>query len=80
MFATYRLCGHPEYVQPLLAEAEAMLKLPTADHYKSVPLMESFLREAARHEPLDSRKPPSLILAAKTRTAKPLTHPSLCPA
>lgn len=59
MFATYRLCEHPEYVKPLLAEAEAMLKLPEADHYKNVPLMESFLREAARHDPLDSRKLPS---------------------
>lgn len=31
-----------------------MLKLPTTDHYKHLPLMESFLRETARHDPLDS--------------------------
>ena len=31
-----------------------MLKLPTVDHYKHLPLLESLLREAARHDPLDS--------------------------
>lgn len=33
-----------------------MLKLSKADQYKSLPLMESFLREAARYDPLDSCK------------------------
>lgn len=54
MFSTYRLCEHPGYTKTLLNEIEAMLKLPTKDHYKHLPLMESFLREAARHDPLDS--------------------------
>ncbi|CAD6584120.1 MAG: hypothetical protein ASARMPRED_001602 [Alectoria sarmentosa] len=54
MFSIYRLCEHPEYTKLLLNETEAMLKLPTKDHYKHLPLMESFLREAARHDPLDS--------------------------
>lgn len=54
MFSIYRLCEHPEYTKPLLDEAEAMLKLPATDHYKHLPLMESFLRETARHDPLDS--------------------------
>lgn len=38
-----------------------MLKLPEADHYKNLPLMESFLREAARYDPLDSCRPPKLL-------------------
>lgn len=59
MFAMYRLCEHPKYIRPLTNEVEEMLKLPEADHYKKVPLMESFLREAARYDPLDSCKPPS---------------------
>lgn len=56
MFAIYRLCQHPKYIKPLTDEVENMLKLPTADQYKSLPLMESFLREAARYDPLDSCK------------------------
>ena len=54
MFSMYRLCEHPEYVKPLIHEIETMVKLPTSEHYKSLPLMESFLRETARHTPLDS--------------------------
>lgn len=41
-------------MEPLRSEVEAMLKLPATDHYKHLPLMESFLRETARHDPLDS--------------------------
>lgn len=58
MFAMYRLCEHPEYMSPLTKEVEDMLKLPEADHYKHLPLMESFLREAARYDPLDSCRSP----------------------
>ncbi|KAL8879772.1 MAG: hypothetical protein Q9198_002682 [Flavoplaca austrocitrina] len=54
MFSIFRLCQHPEYTQPLINEVEAMLKLPPTDHYKNLPLLESFLRETARHDPLDS--------------------------
>ncbi|MCJ1424276.1 hypothetical protein MMC29_002163, partial [Sticta canariensis] len=54
MFAMYRLCEHPQYMSPLTKEVEDMLRLPEADHYKHLPLLESFLREAARYDPLDS--------------------------
>ncbi|KAL8982593.1 MAG: hypothetical protein Q9205_002941 [Flavoplaca limonia] len=54
MFSIFRLCQHPDYTQPLINEVEAMLKLPSTDHYKNLPLLESFLRETARHDPLDS--------------------------
>ncbi|KAL8835942.1 MAG: hypothetical protein Q9176_006626 [Flavoplaca citrina] len=54
MFSIFRLCQHPDYTQPLINEVEAMLKLPPTDHYKNLPLLESFLRETARHDPLDS--------------------------
>ncbi|KAI4241297.1 MAG: hypothetical protein L6R42_011304, partial [Xanthoria sp. 1 TBL-2021] len=54
MFSIFRLCEHPEYTKPLIDEVETMLKLPTTDHYKHLPLLESFLRETARHDPLDS--------------------------
>lgn len=55
MFSIFRLCEHPEYTKPLIDEVETMLKLPATDHYKNLPLLESFLRETARHDPLDSR-------------------------
>lgn len=61
MFAIYRLCEHPKYIKPLTDEVENMLKLPEADQYKHLPLMESFLREAARYDPLDSCRPPKLL-------------------
>ncbi|KAL8887621.1 MAG: hypothetical protein Q9215_004842 [Flavoplaca cf. flavocitrina] len=54
MFSIFRLCQHPDYTQPLINEVEAMLKLPPTDHYNNLPLLESFLRETARHDPLDS--------------------------
>ncbi|KAI4273321.1 MAG: hypothetical protein L6R38_006365 [Xanthoria sp. 2 TBL-2021] len=54
MFSIFRLCEHPEYTKPLIDEVETMLKLPATDHYKHLPLLESFLRETARHDPLDS--------------------------
>ncbi|KAI4224915.1 MAG: hypothetical protein L6R36_004315 [Xanthoria steineri] len=54
MFSIFRLCEHPEYTKPLIDEVETMLKLPATDHYKNLPLLESFLRETARHDPLDS--------------------------
>ncbi|KAL8639240.1 MAG: hypothetical protein Q9226_008894, partial [Calogaya cf. arnoldii] len=54
MFSIFRLCEHPEYTKPLINEVETMLKLPATDHYKHLPLLESFLRETARHDPLDS--------------------------
>lgn len=56
MFSIYRLCEHLQYTKPLIDEIEEMLKLPTKDHYKHLPLTESFLRETARHDPLDSCK------------------------
>lgn len=53
MFATYRLCEQPGHIKLLVDEIEAMLQLPETEHYKHLPFMESFLREVARHDPLD---------------------------
>lgn len=52
----YNLCLHPEYIEPLREEARRMLELPPEDRYKTMPLLESFLRESARMNPLDSCK------------------------
>jgi hypothetical protein len=57
MFAIYRLCEHPKYIRPLTDEVENMLNLPETNHYRNLPLMESFLREAAQYDPLDSCRP-----------------------
>ncbi|KAL8993146.1 MAG: hypothetical protein Q9169_006567 [Polycauliona sp. 2 TL-2023] len=54
MFSIFRLCQFPEHTKPLIDEVETMSKLPTSEHYKSLPLLESFLRETARYDPLDS--------------------------
>ena len=75
MFSIYRLCEHPEYIKPLTNEVENMLKLPEADHYKHVPLMESFLREAARFDPLDSCRSPKFLCWSEND----LTASSVCP-
>ena len=56
MFSLCRLCQHPQYIQPLIDEAEAMLARPPAEHFKNMPLLESLLCEASRLDPLDSRK------------------------
>lgn len=56
MFSTYRLGQHQAHAKYLRDEVETMLKLPITDQYKNLPLMESFLREVARHDPLDSCK------------------------
>ncbi|KAL8812802.1 MAG: hypothetical protein Q9200_000769 [Gallowayella weberi] len=49
-----------------------MLNLPETDHYKSLPLLESFLRETARHDPLDSLSVQRKVL--KDFTFKDGTH------
>ncbi|PQE02871.1 cytochrome P450 protein [Rutstroemia sp. NJR-2017a BBW] len=54
VFVIYNLCLHPEYIPPLTTELENMLSLPQSAHYKNTPLLESFLRESARMNPLDS--------------------------
>ncbi|KAL8821170.1 MAG: hypothetical protein Q9223_000732 [Gallowayella weberi] len=72
MFSIFRLCEHPKYTQPLITEVETMLNLPETDHYKSLPLLESFLRETARHDPLDSLSVQRKVL--KDFTFKDGTH------
>lgn len=79
-FSIYRLCEHPEYTKPLLGEIEAMLKLPSKDHYKSLQLMESFLREASRHDPMDSCTLQQLVVASTPSQQRPDQCTSIRPA
>ncbi|RAL59086.1 hypothetical protein DID88_003566 [Monilinia fructigena] len=53
-FTIYNLCLHPEYIEPLTEEIRTMLSFPEDKQYKNMPLMESFLRESARMNPLDA--------------------------
>ncbi|KAF7913258.1 hypothetical protein BELL_0464g00040 [Botrytis elliptica] len=68
-FTIYNLCLHPEYIEPLTEEIRSMLSLPEEMQYKNMPLMESFLRESARVNPLDA-------LSIQRKVMKPFTFSS----
>ena len=56
VYAIYNLCVYPEYVEPLRNE---IVEASSANHnnpYEHMPLLDSFLRESARMNPLDARK------------------------
>ncbi|KAL8716976.1 MAG: hypothetical protein Q9225_005737 [Loekoesia sp. 1 TL-2023] len=52
-FTLYNLCKHPEYLDPLIKEIEAMEQAHPdgRKNYDALPLMDSFLRETARMNP-----------------------------
>ena len=54
-WAIVDLCLHPEYALLLRAEIVAAKKIEDGDIYNRLPLMECFLRESSRLNPLDSR-------------------------
>ncbi|EDO00298.1 hypothetical protein SS1G_14168 [Sclerotinia sclerotiorum 1980 UF-70] len=68
-FTIYNLCLHPEYIEPLTEEIRTMLSFPEEKQYKNMPLMESFLRESARMNPLDA-------LSIQRKVMKPFTFSS----
>ncbi|KAF7954697.1 hypothetical protein EAE96_005816 [Botrytis aclada] len=68
-FTIYNLCLHPEYIEPLTEEIRTMLSLPEEMQYRNMPLMESFLRESARVNPLDA-------LSIQRKVMKPFTFSS----
>lgn len=59
VFAIYNLCMYPEYIPPLRQEMErAVQSVSEEDRFKDIPLLDSFLRESARLNPLDACKLP----------------------
>ncbi|PQE19390.1 cytochrome P450 protein [Rutstroemia sp. NJR-2017a BBW] len=52
-FAIRNLCLHPEYIEPLTEEVRGTLNQPPESQYKHMPLLESFMRESSRINPLD---------------------------
>ncbi|PQE23111.1 cytochrome P450 protein [Rutstroemia sp. NJR-2017a WRK4] len=52
-FAIRNLCLHPEYIEPLTQEVNDTLSQPPESRYKHMPLLESFMRESSRINPLD---------------------------
>ena len=57
VFAIYNLCMHPEYIAPLRQEMERALQgASEEERFKDMPLLDSFLRESARLNPLDACK------------------------
>ncbi|KAL1961857.1 hypothetical protein VTN77DRAFT_981 [Rasamsonia byssochlamydoides] len=55
VYAIYNLCIHPEYIAPLREEIEqASGKWNLGDQFEHMPLLDSFLRESARLNPLDA--------------------------
>ena len=55
-FAIHELCKHPEYLEPLRQEIASMSNGSDTDNYEELPLLDSFLKESGRLNPLDSRK------------------------
>lgn len=55
-FAIQDLCLHPEYAEPLLNEVsgERYEEFKTTGH--GLPLLDSFIKESARHTPLEAGK------------------------
>ncbi|KAL8951146.1 MAG: hypothetical protein Q9222_002861 [Ikaeria aurantiellina] len=53
VMAIYSLCLHPEYLEPLRVEAQAATSHDFANEAEEMPLMDSFLRESARLNPID---------------------------
>ena len=56
VFAVYNLCMHPEYIAPLRQEMEIALQGTSEERFKDIPLLDSFLRESSRLNPLDACK------------------------
>ena len=55
-FAIHNLCKYPEYLEPLRLEITQNSTGKYLDNCENLPLLDSFLKESARTNPLDSRK------------------------
>lgn len=55
VYAIYSLCTNQEYVELLREEAESAMTKPYKERFDNMPLLDSFLRESARLNPLDAR-------------------------
>ena len=51
-FAIYNLCRHPEYLQPLREENSRLGGLQLNHQNNAMPLLDSFLKETARLNPV----------------------------
>ena len=58
VFAIYNLCAYPEHIGPLREEIERMMNAPTEERFTNMPLLDSFLRETARLNPLEASQFP----------------------
>lgn len=56
-FLLYNLCKYPEYLEPLRKEAQAMAAVESYGvKNEDTPLMDSFLKESARLNPMRTGK------------------------
>lgn len=51
--AIHSLCQYPEYLEPLRQEAQVASTNNFTNEAEGMPLMDSFLRESARLNPID---------------------------
>ncbi|KAL2815030.1 cytochrome P450 [Aspergillus cavernicola] len=67
IYAIYNLCIYPEYIGPLRREIDQVRKTKEfKDQFSHMPLMDSFLRESARLNPLDALSIQRLVLTPYT--------------
>lgn len=55
-YIIYNLCIYPEYLIPLREEITNAMRDRPEDPFKHMPLLDGFLLETARLNPLDARK------------------------
>ncbi|KAH8586513.1 cytochrome P450 [Bisporella sp. PMI_857] len=68
-YIIYNICIYPEYLTPLREEIAAAMRISPEDPFKEMHLLDGFLLETARLNPLDA-------LAVQRKVLKPTTLPS----
>ena len=77
-YAMYNLCKHPEYLQPLRTEVNAMSRKDLCDTTsESLPLLDSFLRETGRYFPLSACKYILIVIPSVATEHLPLISISI---
>lgn len=69
VYAIYSLCDHPEYIEQLQQEIADNMSSDVEDSFKNMHLLDAFLRESARLNPLDA-------LSIQRKVLSPFTLPS----
>ena len=73
-FAVHDLCLHPEYITPLRAELESSDWTDFEKTGRGLPLLDSFIKESARTNPVESSKSPTFSSPSAGIVHEAATH------